>query len=630
VTRPSSVPEGIAQATTALCFLLPLVFFPGLISLYRLPKVTFLACFICLLCWLWLFSQIRRKQDRTSAFPLFLPLSVYLLISALSLYKAINLYEGSIMVFQLIAGVALFWIAANYIDSEKAERLFLWIAISGGVVSLLGIFQSWGFSIPTLIPTNGPGSTFGARNMAAQYLLFVLPILVYLLVLSSTKIREWFYATLLGFMSTYFLYTGSRAAWGAALMSLMVLWFYLRLSGLAPTQILSLGRRKAAYLAGVTFFVLIMNLLPPYFISGWYIGDYHPSALARLGSMIELEEDSSAQFRLAIWANSLAIFNDHPLNGAGKGNFRFIYPLYARRIIHDPSFNPHLRAADVHNDYIQLLAETGVLGAVAFLWILFLLGRRFWRGWRATVNPQLLVLAFSLTALLTQAFWDFPFNLPASTAFFWIYAGLLWGSTPNEASKEISRRSKPLSFVPIALLTLCCTIFAILSLFSLRGEFYYSRGARLASQNKFIEAEPYLARAAQVNPFDYRTHFLQGLVLIKQKDYRRAIEPILRSLLLHPYNINALNNLGVAYASTGNLSKAVKAFETSIRIWPDYPEAHNNLGAVYALKGDKKKAVDHFRTALRLTPKHPKALKSLRRLMGGRKISSSALPSPTE
>ena len=107
------------QGITALLILLPLIFFPGLISLYRLPKFTFLAFLTCVLCWLWLISLIRRQSDRPAVFPLFLPLLSYLLISAASLFNAINPYEGANFLFLLISGVTLFWITANYIDSEK-------------------------------------------------------------------------------------------------------------------------------------------------------------------------------------------------------------------------------------------------------------------------------------------------------------------------------------------------------------------------------------------------------------------------------------------------------------------------------------------------------------------------------
>jgi hypothetical protein len=214
--------------------LLPLTFFPGLIGLYRLPKVTFLAFFTCLLCWLWSLGVIKREDQRTPRFPLLLPLLFYLLISALTLINAINPYEGSISLFQLILGVTLFWITANHIETERISTIFHWAVVAGAFVSLIGIAQAWGTNFSTLIPIRGPGSSFGNVNMAAQYLLFVLPATFYLLLSSSERTYEWLYASLASLIATYFIYTGTRAAWGGATVGFLTLLFCLRARGFTP------------------------------------------------------------------------------------------------------------------------------------------------------------------------------------------------------------------------------------------------------------------------------------------------------------------------------------------------------------------------------------------------------------
>jgi len=607
--RSTPTSQQATQGLTVLLTLLPLIFFPGLISLYRLPKITFLAFFTCVLCCLWLLTLFRRQDKQSAIFPLFLPLLFYLLISAASLFNAINPYEGSIFLFILISGVTLFWITANHIKSEKISTLFHWSVIAGAIVSILGIAQVWQITIPTLIPTGGPGSTFGNKNMAAQYLLFVLPAAFYLLLSSSERSYEWLYASLAGLIATYFIYTGTRAAWGGATVSFLTLWFCLRARGFSPEGLLAFGKRKWGLLVGILVFVVGMNTIPRYFIPNFGA----IPTLTRLQSMLEIEQDPSARSRFAVWANSLAIFKDHPILGAGKGNFRFIYQLYARRVIKDPSFSPSSRAANSHNDYVQLLAETGVLGTTAFLLVLTLLVRRFWLALKERADPRLMTIAFALVAILAEAFWDFPFNLPVSTAFFWIYAGLLWGLAGTNRG-DISKKSKTFSFVLVGLLTVLSTLFAIFMISSVRGEFYFSRGARATYQDRLDDAERDLTRATWINRFNYRYHFLRGLLMIRKMDYPEAISSIRRSLSLNPYNINALNNLGVAYGSAGNMSKAIQAFETSLRVWPYHLEVHNNLGTIYARQGETDKAVDHFQATLRLSPTDPKALEAMKLL----------------
>lgn len=610
VQRSSSASEQITQGIILLCFFLPLAFFPGLISLYRLPKIASLAFFTSVLCWLWLTNHFRLQDRQSFTLPLLIPITLHLLTSALSLIGSINPYEGSNFLFQSILGIALFWVTANAIEPQGLSRLFHWSVVAAAIVSILGIAQVWGADIPTLIPIGGPGATFGNKNMAAQYLLFVLPAAFYLLLCSSESSREWLYAVLAGLIGTYFVYTRTRAAWGAVAVGVMGLLFCLLWSGQRSSISLHLTKRKWAFLLGVGIFVLIMNTVPPYLLPNFGAAP----ALGRVESMLEVETEGQSRF--AIWANSLAIFKDHPFLGIGKGNFRFAYQIYARRVVKDPAFNVQSRAADAHNDYIQLLAETGLLGSASFLLLIALLAKKFWRDLEESFDPRVLPIAFSMMAILAEAFWDFPFNLPVPTAFFWIYAGILWRWTGNDATKP-QRARKALLLIPVLLLTLLCSLFAIFTLSSLRGEFHFSRGAKALYSDRWTDAEPDLRRATEISPFNYRYHFLYGLFMLRKGNYSQAAASTLRSLSLNPYNINALNNLGVAYTSEDKVSRAIQAFESSLMIWPDHTEAHSNLGTLYARMGRKEKAIHHFRELLRLHPGDPRALEALRALTMG-------------
>jgi O-antigen ligase len=71
--------------------------------------------------------------------------------------------------------------------------------------------------------------------------------------------------------------------------------------------------------------------------------------------------------RFTMSEGAVHIFKDHPIKGAGLGALVAVYPRY--EILYDGRLVDH-----VHNDYIEMLAETGVLGGLcglAFLWILF-------------------------------------------------------------------------------------------------------------------------------------------------------------------------------------------------------------------------------------------------------------------
>ena len=89
--------------------------------------------------------------------------------------------------------------------------------------------------------------------------------------------------------------------------------------------------------------------------------------------------DVTLSRRASMFRGAEHIFFDHPLKGAGLGAVVDVFPGYDRG--YDGLVVDH-----VHNDYIEALAETGLLGGlcgIVFLWLLFLIStewllRRKW------------------------------------------------------------------------------------------------------------------------------------------------------------------------------------------------------------------------------------------------------------
>ena len=91
-----------------------------------------------------------------------------------------------------------------------------------------------------------------------------------------------------------------------------------------------------------------------------------------------------------------------------------------------------------HNCYLQVAAETGVVGLATFGWFLIVL---MGAGWRAQRSPALgtedryLLLAWlaATTAFLTQAFFDTPFYSLRFAALFTCVSGLIMGYAATPA-----------------------------------------------------------------------------------------------------------------------------------------------------------------------------------------------------
>lgn len=117
--------------------------------------------------------------------------------------------------------------------------------------------------------------------------------------------------------------------------------------------------------------------------------------------------------RVAVWQNTLALIQAHPLWGTGLGTFADAYPRVQTTLLN--------RVVDhAHNDYLQLAAEWGVPGAVLlFGLIFFLLGRTIWACFHSSRSSrQFLAMGSSggILAILFHSAADFNLQIPANAA----------------------------------------------------------------------------------------------------------------------------------------------------------------------------------------------------------------------
>jgi O-antigen ligase len=135
-----------------------------------------------------------------------------------------------------------------------------------------------------------------------------------------------------------------------------------------------------------------------------------------------------------IWENTWTMICDNPLTGVGLGAYEIAYPIYTREN------GTHGMTAEAHNDYLQVLADAGVIGAIIALWFLVAVFRAIARGVRST-DP--LVAAISLGGgagifgMLVHSVFDFNLHLPSHAIVFLFLSTVIShvGATVREAVK---------------------------------------------------------------------------------------------------------------------------------------------------------------------------------------------------
>lgn len=149
-----------------------------------------------------------------------------------------------------------------------------------------------------------------------------------------------------------------------------------------------------------------------------------PSIQDRLASVIQPREDLAIRQRLQRITSSLQLGFDHPIIGVGYGRGRLkesLRPYLQGTILeNDPILH-------THNVYVELFAETGVVGLLAFLWMLgHTLARMCRAGLRRVGADRLLGvgLAASWIAAIVAGFGDVPFFHHETRIFFFTLVAL--------------------------------------------------------------------------------------------------------------------------------------------------------------------------------------------------------------
>ena len=127
--------------------------------------------------------------------------------------------------------------------------------------------------------------------------------------------------------------------------------------------------------------------------------------------------DTHDPARLLIHRDSIRMFLAHPFLGSGFGTFATVFPHY--RVFYDGFFMDN-----AHDDYLELLLETGLIGFAVAVWFLVVLYREGFRNMRLIKNSSSSRISTAAlagcTGLLAHSFLDFNLHIPANAALFYV------------------------------------------------------------------------------------------------------------------------------------------------------------------------------------------------------------------
>lgn len=243
-------------------------------------------------------------------------------------------------------------------------------------------------------------------NIWGQIVVAVVPLTLFRVIHEPRLGRKLFALGILGLLLFEILNTYSRGA-------------YLALLIIAVIVLLGSRQKVAVGLASIGLAVLALVFLP-----SSYKERFQTLTLLTPSAENGIYQESSFRGRSSEMLAGLNMFARHPLLGVGAGNYPNNYPEYAQLI------GLELRSGErePHSLYVQLLSETGIFGAAAFLGFAFTLlvslyrarksiehlaDLQHWKPWIQAI--QLSVVGYLITSIFLHG---------AYLRFFWIFAAL--------------------------------------------------------------------------------------------------------------------------------------------------------------------------------------------------------------
>jgi len=337
-----------------------------------------------------------------------------------------------------ITPLIFFLLTAWVARSEVARYRLLWgISAWAGLLGLIAVLQmiSWNEMILWIRPRprgTAPLGPFVNPNHFAGYVematLVALGLTLALLSRTTGKLnlagiraalldRDWTLPRLLllGGLATLglsgLLISGSRGGYLAFGVGVVFLFLAKRLRG-------ALIVLAGAVVVGGVAVGLVSSLGP-----GGPELDTIPLASSELSP--------SYLLRLDAWEKTLDMFADFPVTGTGLGTFQWAFASYQRS-------GEWLSWADAHNDYLQVLAEGGLVGAALLTWGLWVFIRRVIRPALARSSRQLrwttVATAAAVVAMMIHSVVDFNLQTPSNALLFAVLVGILVAAASDEES----------------------------------------------------------------------------------------------------------------------------------------------------------------------------------------------------
>jgi len=432
VSQPRLTNKALFAGAGAILLLGPLAF--GAVEPWSIFALE--TCAMLLLA-LWAARQWINRQLIVSDHPLYRPMAAFLFLVVLQWVTGTTAYRQvtySHLLLYAAYGMLVFVATQTLRRSSQFELLAKLFTGYGALVGLFAMLQG--------LAPNGKlywiwaleqgGSIYGPYVNHNHYAGLMEMLTPFPLVLAATRFtegsRKILVAGIAALMAASIFLSGSRGGMAAFVVQIVMLAVLL----VRKRE----GNWKQPLLLG-TFLALVIVFLV------WMGGNELTRRLISIHS--EAQQELAGGTRLTIDRDCLRMLLKRPFLGWGLGTFPVVYPEFR-------SFYTTFFVNQAHNDYLQLLVETGLAGFAIAVWFLVLVFRRAaskLKNWTENASGALTVAALlGCVGILVHSFLDFNLQIPANAALFYVLYAIAASAPLQESQRRRVLRRHSLSLQP--------------------------------------------------------------------------------------------------------------------------------------------------------------------------------------
>jgi O-antigen ligase len=532
---------------------------------------------------IYFYKQLKLPKIELVKSSLYVPIFGFILWNFVSLLWVIDTYLATIMLTQFIVASLFYVVIINLFKTDfQIEKITTYIVISMTVVSVIGLFQYYlplnEFWINFYWSVAPPGATFGNKNMASHFIVMALPLAVVGL-FSAKNYLQIFSYSVASFIGYWFIIVATaKQAYVAIFVQMFLLLIILILDNWKNKQQSLVRTFSFQKLKSFTASIILLLLI---FVLSYTNQNLKDKGLVEATVQNISVYSSSAKARFPAWNNTVEMIKDSPLLGVGIGQWQHKYPQYYDRIDKDTIFNEHTRLQKLHNDYLEMFANVGLVGYVFLIALLVLVVKKIWNILINAKNNDrfhILALTLGLIGFSVVALFSFPIRVFMPAFLVMVYIAIIEFYALKNSKKTLvfnyTNKYKYLGFV----LMLAASFFTIrTTLYWLTSESFRNNSVIFLKAGADREGLYLADYSLKYNNKDWQGFASAGMARFKLGDINESIPYFKKAIDLSPFNTIVLLNLAIAYDKIGNYGMEKKVLDFVLRIDPNNVKANAML-----------------------------------------------------